>query len=162
MSDSPQSSEVTKHIRTVGVIGRAICTSTMVFLGLFLVIAIIGLFFVEGSSMSVGSYVVPISGTNFMAKGAILMALIVLGGGALMVVWLTRRIFVQFTQGEIFTHFVAQMTLVFAVMSLIAFGLRLPEKVVDPALLLLGLFLLAVRWGIRQAIALKEEQSLTI
>jgi hypothetical protein len=89
------------------------------------------------------------------------------------IIWKIRNVFVQIEQGLVLTAFLAKAILAAAIFCLIdafnfgkgsggflSFGLN--NLYINLVPMLLGLYLIAMSWGVRQAIAQKEDNDLTV
>ena len=93
-------------------------------------------------------------------SGLVKLGLVLLGliGGVFEMagIWMMRRLFVLFTRGEFFSRSTARLILWLGVWNMVN---AVPFHV---SLLLSGLFLLALGWVMELAVALKNEQDLTV
>ena len=144
------------RIRRIGKIGRILCTILLVFCVLITVLFLFGL---ATGSVSLNSSFQITKGPWSYSAGkpvTILFAAAWMVINAFAPLWLMRRLFVQFTRDEIFTHHTARLIKwlgVWNILQALGFG---------PTLLASGLFLLALGWGMELAASLKQEQDLTV
>lgn len=196
-----------RRIRIIGRIGQTIMTMVMLIFGLLIICMPIlvvfgdafptefpGMIFDADSTVEFAGYAGPLKAATIGLKLGACALWLAVGGAVMLISWMVRKVFVQLSEGRLFTRLNSSIAMAAAVLCLGKFiaclfgfnlsadglvavggaGKSLPMSEVNevvrhahgfcimPQWLLLGLFLLALSWGIRQAVALKEENDLTV
>ena len=133
------------RIHNMSPIGKGICTTLIIVGGL----ALITLSVLFGDNV----YQIP----EHPAPSLILLFWLIGGAIGFGILWKIRNVFGQIKKGSVLTTFLVKAILAAAIFCLIdAF------TSISLGQFLLGLYLIAISWGVQQAITLKEENDLTV
>jgi hypothetical protein len=133
------------RIHNMSPIGKGICTTLMIVGGLALITLIV-LF---------GDNVYRLAELN--SPSHIVLFWLIGGAIGFSILWKIRNVFGQIKKGLVLTTFLVKAILAAAIFCLIdAF------TSISLGQFLLGLYLIAISWGVQQAITLKEENDLTV
>ena len=157
LSATPQPDlDIHARVRKIGKIGRTLCTFLLTAFAFTACLAAIGAMFGKVSvdptiQISKDSWTYSSSHPISIGFAAAWLAITVVTP-----IWLMRLLFVQFVRDEIFSPRTARLIKWLGICNLAgALGF-------SPTLLVSGLFLLALGWGMELAASLKQEQDLTV